>query len=559
MPPPRPAKNPGKLEQLSLLDLLRRPPAPLPPTKKASSIAAPPPAPPPTPPAPTKPAARPDTPARAAAANAAVLAAAATPADKANAVDLAPLPEPAQPAGLWPHQVRALQFLADKPAAMLAMEMGTGKTRVALEFLTAHQCRRALILCPLSVVPHVWPAEARLRLGPQSQTSPLTARGNAAKLKQLQQANRDYPDPTPEAPQLIVLNYEAAWRGDLGQALLKQPWDLLILDESHRVKNPYGQAARFAARLGRRIPHKLALTGTPMPHSPLDLWAQYRVLNPELFPDTYREFENRYAVTIDPPPPRRGKQVIGYKNQEEFQDRFRALAYQASAQDVLDLPPARHTSRLVNLNPAARRAYQQMREELTAQLQGGAAASAANAAVMLTKLQQIAAGFLIAENGQVVELDDAKEKALAEFLEDLPAPEPVVVFARFTRDLQRIAAAAQAAGRPGYELSGPKKQLAAWQQDPHGPVLAAQLQAGGLGIDLTKARHCVYYTLDYNLGNFRQSLARLRRPGQYQSVNYLYLLAADSIDEHILRALRNKENLVNRVLRERRFPGAAAR
>ena len=553
MPPPRPVKNPGKLEQLSLLDLLRRPAAkPSPPLLPSASP--PPPINQPHSPAKTAPSRPPASPAIPPIESSTEKAAAAV-----TETDLDPLPEPAQPAGLWPHQVRALQFLADKPAAMLAMEMGTGKTRVALEFLTARQCRRALILCPLSVVPHVWPAEARLRLGPQAQTRPLTARGNAAKLKQLQQANRDYPDPTPEAPQLIVLNYEAAWRGDLGQALLQAPWDLLILDESHRVKNPYGQAARFAARLGRRIPHKLALTGTPMPHSPLDLWAQYRVLNPELFPDTYREFENRYAVTIDPPPPRRGKQVIGYKNQEEFQDRFRALAYQASAQDVLDLPPARHTSRLVTLNPAARRAYQQMREELTAQLQGGAAASAANAAVMVTKLQQIAAGFLIAENGQVVDLDDAKEKALAEFLEDLPAPEPVVVFARFTRDLQRIAAAAQAAGRPGYELSGPKKQLAAWQKDPHGPVLAAQLQAGGLGIDLTKARHCVYYTLDYNLGNFRQSLARLRRPGQYQSVNYLYLLAADSIDEHILRALRNKENLVERVLRERRFPGSPAR
>lgn len=466
-----------------------------------------------------------------------------------------PLPtEATAGAGLWPHQIRALEFLADKSAAMLAMEMGTGKTRVALEFLSRKGCRRALILCPLSVVPHVWPEEARLGLGPGAETIPLTARGSAGKLKQLQQARARNPQPPPEAPQLFVLNYEAAWRGELGETLLELPWDLLILDESHRVKNPSGQAARFADRLGRNIPCKLALTGTPMPHSPLDLWAQYRVLDPSRFQPTYREFENRYAVAIDLPPPRRGRQVIGYRNQEEFQDRFRALAYQATAQDTLDLPPARHTSRTVNLGPAARRAYQQMREEYSARLGDGSAVNAANAAAMIAKLQQIAAGFLIHKDGQISDLDNAKEQALAEFLEDLPAREPVAVFARFTRDLQRIAAAAQAAGRPCYELSGARKQMSSWKEDSGGAVLAAQLQAGGLGIDLTKARHCVYYTLDYNLGNFRQSLARLRRPGQAGSVNYLYLIAADSIDESILRSLRSKESLVDRILRERRLP-----
>ena len=465
------------------------------------------------------------------------------------------LPPNTAPQALWPHQQRALRFLADKPAAMLAMEMGTGKTRVALEYLQRNQCARALILCPLSVVPHVWPQEAQLYLGNRATATALTANGNAAKLKQLVRAESQAPEPTPDQPHLVVLNYEAAWRGNLAEALLGRRWDLLILDESHRVKSPGGQASRFAAQLARRVPRRLALTGTPMPNNPLDLWAQFRVLDPHIFPATYREFEHTYARLLPLQHPRRGFQVIGFKNQDDLQRRFKTLAFQVSSQETLDLPAARHTNRLVTMSPEARRVYAEMRAEFTAKLSAAEAATAANAAAMVNKLQQIASGFVIDEARQTIDLDTAKEKALTDFLLDLPTTEPVVVFARFRRNLESIAAAAATAGRACRELSGSCKQLDQWQRDPDGSVLAVQLQAGGLGIDLTKARHCVYFTLDYNLGNFQQSLARLRRPGQNSSVNYLYLTAAETIDENILNALRSKEDLIKSITASQALPG----
>lgn len=438
---------------------------------------------------------------------------------------------------------------------MLAMEMGTGKTRVALEYLKRNHCASTLILCPLSVVPHVWHQEARIYLSNQANTTALTANGNAAKLKQLIRAEKELPEPTPNQPHLVVLNYEAAWRGDLAQALLGRHWDLLILDESHRVKSPDGQASRFAAKLAQRVPHRLALTGTPMPNNPLDLWAQFRVLDPNIFPATYREFEHTYARLLPLPPPRRGFQVIGFKNQDDLQRRFKTLAFQVSSQETLDLPAARHTNRLVTMSPEARRVYAEMRAEFTTRLSSAEQATAANAAAMVNKLQQIASGFVIDEARQTIDLDTAKEKALTDFLLDLPSSEPVVVFARFRRNLESIAAAAANSSRTCWELSGSRKQLAEWQNDPAGPVLAVQLQAGGLGIDLTKARHCVYFTLDYNLGNFQQSLARLRRPGQKSSVNYLYLTAAESIDENILNALRSKEDLIKSITTSKALPG----
>ena len=103
--------------------------------------------------------------------------------------------------------------------------------------------------------------------------------------------------------------------------------------------------------------------------------------------------------------------------------------------------------------------------------------------------------------------------------------------------------------RPHFEISGRVKSLEEWNQ--RGGVLAVQIQAGGLGLDLTAARYCVYYSLGFSLGDYLQSVARLHRPGQTSLVDYIHLVAAESIDEIIVNALENKEDVINRILETR--------
>ena len=133
--------------------------------------------------------------------------------------------------------------------------------------------QRTMILCPKSVV-QVWPAEFARHGGLPVGCLPLDDGTMSQRARQLatfldlQRARHQ--------PAIVILNYDAAWRPGMAETLLKISWDAVILDESHRCKAPGGKAAMFVSRLGDKVPHRICLTGTPMPHSPLDVYAQYR-------------------------------------------------------------------------------------------------------------------------------------------------------------------------------------------------------------------------------------------------------------------------------------------
>lgn len=199
---------------------------------------------------------------------------------------------------LWPHQQAAADQLQPLGCGMLALDMGTGKTRTALELLQRWQCRRVLILSPKSVC-RVWPQEFAKHLGAGWDALPLDTGTGPAREKLLRRAwwcaDMD------GSPLAVALNYEAAATFPLGDkpnapgALRGLPWDALILDECHRLKSPTGKQSQFVARLAKDIPHVLALTGTPMPHSPLDIWAQFRALAPDLLGPNFYHFQGTYA------------------------------------------------------------------------------------------------------------------------------------------------------------------------------------------------------------------------------------------------------------------------
>jgi SNF2 family DNA or RNA helicase len=132
-------------------------------------------------------------------------------------------------------------------------------------------------------------------------------------------------------------------------------------------------------------------------------------------------------------------------------------------------------------------------------------------------------------------------------MDDLPVCEPVVVFCRFRCDLEEVAAACRRLGRSHSELSGVRNSLAEWQSGETS-VLAVQIQSGGVGIDLTRASYCVYYSLGFSLGDYEQSLARLHRPGQTRCVRYYHLVAKDTVDEIVYESLRKRKEIVDGVL-----------
>lgn len=440
---------------------------------------------------------------------------------------------------LWPHQQAAVNFAADKPGAMLAMEMGTGKTLTALALLELWQARRVLILCPKSVAP-VWQHEfAKHTTGWHVA---LLADGPVNKrletLRALYQANL--------LKVACVVNYDILAQASVPPAL-KRPWDVIIYDESHRLKSAAGRQSRVASQLMHHATRRLALTGTPMPHSPLDVYAQCRCLDKRVFGASNAAFKARYAVKGG----YMGHQIVAYQNLDELHDKLYSITYRCRAADVLDLPGAEDSYRYCDLGPAEAKAYKSMEQELVAEIAGGLV-TASNALVKLLRLQQITSGYLPLE-GDAQEIGTAKQMLLAEVLEDLSpaevgeAREPVVVFCRYTHDLAAVAAVCAAQGLRCGELSGQRNDLEAWQRG-EADVLATQLQAGGLGVDMTRARYCVYYSNSYSLGDYEQTRARCHRPGQTRPVTYIHLLARGTVDEVVLEALGKRRDVVAAVI-----------
>jgi SNF2 family DNA or RNA helicase len=138
---------------------------------------------------------------------------------------------------------------------------------------------------------------------------------------------------------------------------------------------------------------------------------------------------------------------------------------------------------------------------------------------------------------------------LRDVFEDIAPDEPVVVFCRFHKDLEAVSRVADETGRRCLELSGRIDDLKRWQAG-EAPVLAVQIDSGGVGIDLTRARYSIYYSLGFSLGSYEQSLARIHRPGQTRPVEYIHLLAEGTVDGKVMAALTQRANVVNAVLEQ---------
>jgi SNF2 family DNA or RNA helicase len=449
----------------------------------------------------------------------------------------------------WPHQDIGFGFAINRYAAMLAMDMGTGKSKTAIDLLTNRDCRNVLILCPRAVI-DVWPKQFDLH-GPSTdhyRLLPLTGGTTKAKAKKAEDHRKVFS----ARRRVVIVNYESAWRSELAKWLLDQQWDAVLLDESHRIKSPRGKASMFCAKLRQRADFRLCLTGTPMPHSPLDLFGQYRFLEPAILGTSFTRFRQKFAICDQKFPSR----VLEWVNQEELSGLFNMLSYQCKAADVLDLPERMFHDVPVQLSAKTQKVYSTLRDEMIVEI-GNGVLTVANALTKLLRLQQITSGFTYLDaddpsDKQLVELDTSKRDALSSLLTDLAAHEPIVVFARFTHDLQAIRQAAEASGvgREYRELSGRTNELRQWQEESGGSVLGVQIQSGGVGIDLTRARYGVYYSVGYSMGDYDQSLARIYRPGQDRTTHVYRLVCPGSVDACVYKAFSERRSAVEAVLQD---------
>ena len=452
----------------------------------------------------------------------------------------------------WSNQLRGYHMIDRQAATFLAWEMGTGKTKPVVDaVVNIKNIQRAIVLCPSSVVA-VWPKEFEKHAATPVHVVALSKgavkKRTAEAIAALKWAERI------GQRCVIVINFEAAWREPFAAWAMAVPWDIVIADESHRVKSPGGKASKYLAKLGKDAGRRVCLTGTPMPHSPLDVYAQFRFLDPGIYGTSFTNFRARYAVMGG----FENHQVLSYQNLDDLHNKFFSIADRVKKTDVLDLPPFVHEERIIELSPSTRRVYNDLETEMIADV-GRGVVTASNALARLIRLQQATSGYAVIESDvtdhhgvpkqEIVELDADKQKALRDLLEnDIEPGQPIIVFCRFHHDLDAVHTAAAAAGRQSVELSGRRNEVGSVWVDGPDTVAAIQIQAGGVGVDLTRAHVAVYYSIGFNGGDYLQSLARPHRHGQEHNVTYIHFIAEKTVDRKIRRALSVRAAIVESVL-----------
>lgn len=459
--------------------------------------------------------------------------------------------------GLWQHQKDAIAWARGRRAVLLHHEMGCGKTRTAIEILkeiladSAPAGLRVLVCCPKAVIA-AWVKQLSL-WWPEVRVVAMTKGTSKQKSKQFAAALAD------TSPVIVVINYESAWRLD---GLEKTKWSAVVWDEVHRLKSPSGAASRWAARVCKKNPNckRIGLSGTMVPHSILDAYGVWRsVESPECetFGGSYTLHKSSYAVC---PPGQHF--VVAFRNLDQAHAKIAATTHRVKSADVLDLPPIRFFDVPCDLSPQEAKVYREIERDFCAVVEAGTVTTA-NALVQLLRMQQICGGSVTFDGDdqarRIVE-HPAKAAVLADMLEGSAESEPWVVFCRFRSDIDAVRQVCTAAQRSLGELSGHRDDLADWQAGKTS-VLVTQIQSGGIGVDLTRARYCCFFSLGYSLSDYLQAVARLHRPGQQHETSMWHLVATidgrSTVDGRVYGALRERREVIDVIVDGYRA-GAAA-
>lgn len=477
------------------------------------------------------------------------------------AEDPAPLlPYPVK-ANLYKHQIRGANMALRAFGALDAkthgggfgelFEMGCGKTlttiAVAGALYNLGKIDRVLVVAPTSVC-SVWPHDLN-----QFATFPWEARVLLGDKKKRLKALNELENWPFKALRIAVINYESTHRDGIFEALAAYKPDLIVCDESQRIKNPSAAQSKALHKLGDATPFRMILSGTPVQNNAVDLYSQYRFLDPAVYGANFYAFKNRYCIMGG-----YGQhQIVGYRNMDELVEKEHSVAYRVTKEECLDLPQQTFINRYVQFTDAEQAIYEQLRKSSFLELETGENVTATTILTMYLRLMQLTGGFLTAdESTRPKQVNTAKLDALADIVDDyvVDAGKKLVIFARFRAEIAAIENLLRLRkiqygsiyGDVPMEERG--KIVDDFQTNPDTKVFVAQIQTAGLGITLHAASTAVFYSYDYNYANYAQALARIHRIGQCLPVTYIHLVVDGSIDEKILAALENKEDMAKTVV-----------
>ena len=465
----------------------------------------------------------------------------------------------------YEHQLKALEKSWASDTYALFMEMGTGKSKVLVDNIAILYDRGAikgaLIVAPKGVYKNWDAIEFPTHLPDHIECTKVLWEPTATKKKQ---AELDTLFDDKGDLKILIMNVEAfsTSKGlDFARSFLNifVGRALIGIDESTTIKNPTAKRTKNILKIGDLAKYRRILTGSPVTKSPLDLFSQCEFLDPyHLGHASYYSFRARYANMVKRNFGGRQVQlVLSYRRLDELADILDKFSYRVLKEDCLDLPEKVFTKRLVELTPEQDKAYKQMKQMALAMLDNGEVMTTVNVMTQLMRLHQITCGHFKADDGTTTALKNNRMDALLQLLEETDGK--VIIWANYREDIKNIVAALKKAYgdastveyHGGVDSTLRQEHIAQFQQK-NGPTryFVGNAQTGGYGITLTAANTVIYYSNSYDLEKRLQSEDRAHRIGQTGSVTYVDLIAENTVDDKIVKSLRNKINIANEIMGE---------
>lgn len=394
----------------------------------------------------------------------------------------------------------------------LFLEQRTGKTLTALFTLKERGIKNLLIICPKRALP-VWTAEIKRVEG--------------------------------WTPKVTLLNFEQVWRKE--PELLKAKFDGMIVDESHRIKERGSKQSKSCWKLAKEIPNRLVLTGTPVGNGLEDLYSQFKVINPKLWP-TWKLFEDRFLVMekMDLPGRPMFYKIVGYINTHEIDKALLDHSYRITRAEIETPKPLKIRKHYLELGESSKQHYKELEKKLIT-LVNDKEVTTPLVLTQALRLHQLCGGFLTTDDGEKFQVGTEKLDKLKNLLEEY-RDEKVVVVARYLSEIDSISDLGKSLGMDTREISGRA------QFDPIArPQLTILQPQSGLAIDLSYSSKLIIFSQDYSFLNYSQFKDRIIKLGG-ESPTYHFLLVKDSMDTVIYGTVVEKKKLSQKLMSIYRAP-----
>lgn len=461
----------------------------------------------------------------------------------------------------WKHQEDILAIAASKQNFALFAEPGCGKSLAAIilaryKMHVAGRAMKVLVLTPPIVVKN-WKDEwlAASKFTPDKV---VCVTGTGKKRAETFKTTKAL---------VTITNYETLLMADAFAAIRAWAPEIIIYDESHKLKNYASKRSKLAYELARQVSvrHRYILTGSPILNSLLDLFQQFLIMDMgDKFGHNFFSFRGKYFTDKNAGMPSQ-KYFPNWQVRAGAAEHVQKLIADTSIfvekAKCLDLPDHIKIVIKTELSPGQAKAYKDLAKDFITYV-GSRACVARMALTKALRLMQVASGFVALEGDDDNEAsvsafcDNPKDTALRDLLEDLAPTGKIIVWASFKHNYKSIRAVCEKLELPHVEVTGDistkgkDEAVTKFRDDPKIKVLIGNPSAGGIGVNLIAAKYCIYYSRTFSLEHDLQSEARNYRGGSeiHDKVTRYDLVAENTIDETIAAKLASKQAISDSVI-----------